>query len=234
MLTLPYGGAIGLLTTTRLVYITTNGFLVRNLYSNLYAEENGKKLNFGEIMRLSKNLTAGADNNFRNFTLLGDPALVIGKPSPGILSKKLNGVEINQAIDTLKALRKITVDAHVTDESGNLLPGFNGIAYPTVYDKAISRVTLSQDNASPAIAFDDRNSVLYKGKSTVTNGKFSFSFVVPKDINYAYGKGKISYYAEDGNSQKVGFDTTIVIGGVDPNGIDDNTGPEISLYMNDF
>ena len=233
MLTLPYGGAVGLLTTTRLVYITTNSFLVKNLYSNLYLEENNQNLNLGEIIRRSKNMTAGGDNNFRNFTLLGDPALVLGKPNPNIQSKTLNGVDINGAIDTLKALSKITIEAEVKDANGNIITSFNGIAYPTVYDKAIERVTLSQDSDSPEIKFNDRSSILYKGKSTVTNGKFKFSFVVPKDINYAFGKGKLSYYAENGQSQKLGFDTTIVIGGIDPNGISDNIGPEIDLYMND-
>jgi len=234
MLTLPYGGAIGLLTTTRLVYITTNSLLVRNLYSVLYLEENNQSLSFGEIIRRSKNLTAGSDNNFRNFTLLGDPGLKMGKPSPGIISKTLNGININQPVDTLKALSKITIESNVTDANGVVMTGFNGIAYPTVYDKAISRVTLSQDSESPAINFEDRSSILYKGKSTVTNGKFSFSFVVPKDINYDYGKGKLSYYAENGQVQKVGYDTVIVIGGVDPNGIQDDIGPEIDLYMNDL
>jgi hypothetical protein len=40
--------------------------------------------------------------------------------------------------------------------------------------------------------------ILFKGSATVTNGRFSVNFVAPKDINYAFGFGKISYYAENG------------------------------------
>ena len=232
MLNLPHGGAIALLTTTRLVYITTNSNLVRNLYSNLFRIENNKPLTLGEIIRRSKNLTAG-DENIRNFTLLGDPALELGRALPNIKTTKINGVLAANFTDTLKALSKVEIEGIVTDNNGNLIPNFNGIAYPTVYDKAITRSTLSQDEGSPEIEFEDRVSQLYKGKSTVTNGKFKYSFIVPKDINYTYGKGKLSYYSENGNAQKIGYDTSIVIGGVDPNGIVDNVGPEVELFMND-
>ena len=64
------------------------------------------------------------------------------------------------------------------------------------------------------------------------NGQFTFSFIVPKDINYSYGKGKLSYYAENGTYDAAGQDTRLIIGGVDPNGIHDNTGPEITMYLN--
>ncbi|MFD1552231.1 hypothetical protein DNU06_11645 [Putridiphycobacter roseus] len=232
MLIQPYGGAIALLTTTRLVYVTTNSNLVRNLYSNLFKLENNKPLTLGEIIRRSKNLTAG-DENIRNFTLLGDPALELGRALPNIRTTKINGVSAGSFTDTLKALSRIEIEGEVTDDAGNLVSNFNGIAYPTVYDKAIVRKTLSQDTESPEIEFEDRVSQLYKGKSTVVNGKFKYSFIVPKDINYAYGKGKLSYYAEADKVQKIGFDSSVVIGGVDPNGIVDNLGPEVGLFMND-
>jgi hypothetical protein len=92
---------------------------------------------------------------------------------------------------------------------------------------------LGQDVTSPIKAFDTQTNIIYKGKSTVTNGEFTFSFVVPKDIDYAFGKGKISYYSNSEFFDTYGYDTTIVVGGVNPNGLDDAIGPEISLYMND-
>lgn len=228
----PTGGAIALLTTTRLVYISTNSRLVRNLYSRIFTEKNGEPLTLGEINRLAKNLTFG-DENMRNFTLLGDPALKLGKPQPSIKTTHINGQIISSFNDTLKALSKVTVEGIVTDQNGNELTSFNGFANPTVYDKLIKKRTLGQDANSPVIEFEDRSSQLYKGKSTVTNGKFKFSFIVPKDINYTYGKGKFSYYAENGTSQKLGYDNSITIGGIDPNGIVDNIGPDVTLFMND-
>jgi hypothetical protein len=67
----------------------------------------------------------------------------------------------------------------------------------------------------------------------VTNGHFSFSFVVPKDIAYAFGTGRISYYAENGSEDANGFYEKIIIGGSNDSAASDNAGPEVSLYMND-
>jgi hypothetical protein len=232
MLLTPNGGAVALLTTTRLVYISLNSLLVRNLYQNLFDEINGKPLSMGEIIKLTKNLTAG-NNNMRNFTLLGDPALLLGKPRPTIVTDSINGQFITTAIDTMKALSKITINGHIEDYLGNELPNYNGIVSPTVYDKYKIRTTLGQDSDSPITDFDIQNNIIYKGKSTVKNGKFEFTFIVPKDINYEYGKSKVSYYAQNGVGDKLGFDTSVVIGGVDPNGLEDNIGPGINLFMND-
>ena len=231
-LTYPIGGAVGLLTTTRLVYISLNSELVRNLYTVLFKEENGQPLALGEITRRTKNLTSATDNK-RNFTLIGDPALILGKPKPRIVTDSINGVSVMSQTDTLKALSKITVTGHVENLSGTILSNYSGIVYPTVYDKWKNRNTLGQDPTSPVLTFDIQKNIIYKGKATVNNGYFTFSFVVPKDIDYTYGKGKISYYSNDANSNSYGYDTARVVGGVDPNGISDDIGPTVDLFMND-
>lgn len=228
----PYGGAVGLLTTTRLVQVSVNTNLVQNLYTVLFNEVNDEPLALGEILRQTKNLTAGSDN-IRNFTLLGDPALKLGKPQPMIVTDSINGVSVLSATDTLKALSKITISGHVEDGAGNILTGYNGIAYPTIYDKSKLKYTLGQDPNSPVLGYMAQNNVIYKGKSSVVNGYFTCTFVVPKDIDYNYGKGKVSYYSNDANSNSYGYDTSIVVGGVDPNGVNDQTGPLVDLFMND-
>lgn len=231
-LTTPYGGAVGMLTTTRLVYISVNTILVQNLYTELFNEEGGEPLALGEILRRTKNLTLGS-NNMRNFALLGDPALKLGKANPRIETDSINGVEVSMVTDTLKALTKITVSGHVENEAGTLLSNYNGFIYPTVFDKWKTRYSLGQDITSPVLPFDTQNNIIYKGKATVKDGKFTFSFVVPKDIDYSYGKGKISYYGNSNDDHHYGYDTSIVVGGVNPDGLDDNIGPEVNLYMND-
>ncbi len=68
------------------------------------------------------------------------------------------------------------------------------------------------------------------------NGQFEFSFVVPKDISYDYGFGKISYYALD-TAHMVdawGAYENLVVGGIDANtSSPDNTGPVIRIYLED-
>lgn len=231
-LTTPLGGAVALLTTTRLVFISLNSELVRHLYSVLFKEEEGVPLALGEIIRRTKNLTSSTENK-RNFALLGDPAMHMGKPQPRILTDSINGVSVKMANDTLKALSKITVSGHVADKTGSVLSSYNGIVYPTIYDKEKVRYTLAQDAQSPKLPYTIQTNVIYKGKATVSNGRFSFSFVVPKDIDYTLGKGRISYYSNDATSNRYGYDTTIVVGGIDPKGVEDDEGPTVVPYMND-
>jgi hypothetical protein len=81
--------------------------------------------------------------------------------------------------------------------------------------------------------FTLRNSVLFSGKATASDGRFSFTFIVPRDINYAYGSGKIGYYAYDNMKDMNGCFTGIIVGGFASVSISDTAGPMIRLFMND-
>jgi hypothetical protein len=65
------------------------------------------------------------------------------------------------------------------------------------------------------------------------NGRFSFTFIVPRDINYSFGYGKISYYAHDDNADMNGSFNDIIVGGFIKSLPSDIEGPDIKLFMND-
>lgn len=81
--------------------------------------------------------------------------------------------------------------------------------------------------------FEIRNNVLFRGNTNAGNGKFSFTFIVPRDIDYKYGPGKISYYATDNLTDMNGHHTDIIVGGFAESVLNDTAGPGIKLYMND-
>src|SRR4030095_3413294 len=89
------------------------------------------------------------------------------------------------------------------------------------------------DPSSAVKNFILQKNIIYNGKASVKNGLFTFSFIVPKDISYQYGFGKLSYYADNGVVDAHGYDNTIVIGGVTDSAAIDNTGPTVKVYMND-
>ena len=43
--------------------------------------------------------------------------------------------------------------------------------------------------------------VLFSGAASVVDGQFSFDMIVPKDISYNYGAGRICYYAYDAENK---------------------------------
>jgi hypothetical protein len=219
----PEGGAIALLTTTRLVYAFPNYKLNEN-FMNIFCEKNnGEFPTLGQLFKKTKVLS-GSNTNSRNFTLLGDPALRLSYPKYIVSTTNIS--------DTLKALEEVEISGKVTDDDGNLLVDFNGILYPTIYDKEIISLTLGQESCSP-MPFRNQNNIIYKGEASVSNGEFSFSFIVPKDIENNYAHGKISYYASNDNKEDAsGHDDSFIIGGLADNVIYDYDGPLVSLYMN--
>ena len=223
-------GGIGLLTTVRLVFSSPNFTLNKNVFDVAFIPINGKMPTMGEVFMQVKNLSASVRNN-RNFTLLGDPALRLAYPKYDIKTTKLNGVAVSAA-DTINALSKVTVDGEVIDENGNKLTSFNGVITPVVFDKSKPITTLSNDGEAP-FSFNIQNNKLFKGKVSVVNGDFSFTFVVPKDISYNFGQGKLSYYAENQSEDANGYHSDFYIGGTADAYPEDKIGPEIELYMND-
>ena len=123
----------------------------------------------------------------------------INFPDYKVYTQSINDQPVSFGGDTLKSLTKITVKGYVANLSGAKLTSYNGIIFPTVYDKETKLKTLANDAQLSSVQnFKMRKSIMYRGKASVTNGEFTFSFVVPKDIDYSFGPGRISYYAADG------------------------------------
>lgn len=229
-------GGICLFTTTRVVYSSPNFTLNTKFYQYmLNTIKVGQRPRMGDLYRSTKVAMAN-DGNSRNFTLLGDPALRLNYPIHDVVTTEINGNPVTQtSIDTIKALQLVTVKGYIKSRTApGVLTGYNGTIYPTIYDKPITVQTLGQDEDSPVMTFKTQRNIIYKGKASVINGEFTFTFPVPKDISYQYGYGKISYYAENGVRDEDAHGVKeLVIGGSDTSNLCDNVGPAIMLYMND-
>jgi len=226
------GGGIGLFTTTRLVYSGPNHVLNEKFYEVVFEkDENQRNYRLGDIIVYSKNNT-GPGINKRNFTLLGDPSMRLVYPQHRVVTDSINSQHINVLHDTLSAFQWVTVSGHLESQNGTFMNDFNGKVYPLVFDKEKRVETLSNDD-DPVWSFKTRNNVLYSGKATVTDGRFNFGFYVPKDINYAFGTGKISYYSNDTLVDAHGSCDAFYVGGIGSENASDAVPPLIDLFIND-
>jgi hypothetical protein len=226
----PKGGGIALFTTARPTFASTNFALASSFYNIAFQKQDGHYLKLGDLIRLSKNNLPSSPNT-RKFVLLGDPALMMAYPQLNVATTSING-NTTQLTDTLQALSLIEITGEVQYDGGVPATDFNGEVFTTVFDKPMEVQTFG-DNGSPVVTFALQKNQIYSGKVNVENGQFSFSFIVPKDISYDYGNGKISYYARSPETDANGYDNSIVIGGFNPLAAIDEEGPEIELYMND-
>ena len=241
-------GAVGLITTTRQVFvnfgITFNRELGQYLFS--YSDNDSYSDNeypsAAEALRLAKNDPSVSGNSQKNLVFyIGDPAMKLAFSKPNIRLTKINDTPIETATDTLKALSYVKLSGEVTDEAGNLLNNYKGTLSTTIYDKVINRQTLANDGIRDSdgviiLDFTTLGEIIFRGQASVENGQFEFDFVVPKDIGIPVGFGKVSFYSKNEalTQDQAGANINSVrIGGLNENAPEDNTGPVITLYMND-
>lgn len=230
------GGVIATLTTTHLVYSYANEILNREYLAAQFQHINGKWNTFGDAVRIGKNgtyanaaSTADVIKNFRKFALLGDPALAPNFPEFFIKTTSVLDGATQQPVTTIGALGEYIINGEVTDVNGNVLDYFDGELSVTIFDKPRKVKTISQVNKT----FEVRTNTIYKGKATVTNGKFSFAFIAPKDINYEVGKGRFSYYAHNGKTDAAGRDDSVSVGGFSDNPVIEDNPPIVRPFIKD-
>jgi hypothetical protein len=228
----PDGAGIGLFTTTRLAFSQSNYALNKRFYYEAFIIDSltGEYPRMGDLIRVAK---TPSNQNIKNFVLLGDPALMLAYPKMRARTINVINEDDGKKADTISALSRVTIEGQVEDLLGNVLDGFNGLIYSSVYDKPVKYQTRGNDEASKVTDFYIQDKKIYEGIASVTGGKFRFTFVVPVDISYQYGKGKISHYAVDTTNliDAQGHDE-IWIGGSDNMASTDEQGPDINLYLN--
>ncbi|MDH3710393.1 MAG: type IX secretion system sortase PorU [Cyclobacteriaceae bacterium] len=232
LLTNPHGGAIGLVTTARPVFASKNFILNRAFYEvALESDENGYHT-VGDIFKFVKNDSYTIVAN-RNFALLGDPSMKLSYPQNKVV---ITSIQKNQQIpgDTVEALSLVKLTGEIVDAGGNTLSSYQGTTEVTVFDKETISETLGSDGGR-VFTFKERKNVIFRGLASIEQGTFEIEFVVPKNINYQVGQGKISLYGvnQSGTMDAGGATISFVIGGSNKNAPVDNTPPEISLYMDD-
>lgn len=222
------GGAIGLVTAARPVNAATNSFLNNAFYLALFEKVNGAYKDLGTIFKETKNNSVNGISN-RNFSLLGDPSMHLAIPNDEIVTTK---IKTATGSDTLKALSKIIIEGEVRRD-GALNENFNGILTATLKDKEFNFNTLGDEN--PVFTYKDRSNTLFRGQASVSNGTFQLEFILPKNIAYQVGYGKLSLYAMNPkkDTDAIGGSTNFKIGESELDNGSDKSSPEIKLYMGD-
>ena len=227
----PQGGAIALFTTVRLVFSIPNFKLNETFYSVLESSINKNKTAIGDIFKETKVMNNGGLND-RNFTLLGDPALRLAVPTHKIL---LDSITYNNIkTDTIKSISSPTIHGKIVNSNGTTPMNFNGWVKITLFDKEQTLATLANDENAVPFSYKSQEDLLFIGKSYVRNGYFSSTIFIPKDARQNFDFARLSFYALDSVlGDASGFDETITLGGTDENATQDNTGPNISIFLDD-
>lgn len=226
----PTSGGIALFTTTRVVFSGNNANLNKALIDNLFQEDANSRYTLGEAMMYTKRQLN--DSNKLNFILIGDPALKFAYPEYKARVTAVNGEAVSDEPFEFKALSRITVEGEILNPSDSFAADFTGVLSSTIFDSQSSITTLG--NSSEKFTYLDYPNTIYIGRDSVRNGKFSFTFMVPKDISYSNKKGKLNLYASSETKEAQGSFFDFIVGGTSDTAETDTIGPEIrQIYLND-
>lgn len=232
------GGTMAFWGTTRTVYANYNKYINTAFMKHVLSLDNGKPITLGEAQRRAKGDMINSKNdhtpNKLQFALLGDPALSLHLPTLKVVIDSINNNLLAPGSQlTLKGGSIAKVKGHISDGKDKV-SNFNGMMTATVRDTRELITCKMQDNeTNTPFQYYDRQKILFNGSDSVRNGEFTFTFAVPRDLNYANGSGLINVFA-------VNNDHTLLANGMNDNFqingseqvSNDSIGPSIYCYLN--
>lgn len=224
MMNLQNAGSILTYTASRVVYSNYNAILNDSLYKNLFGvKDNGLPARVGFSYYLTKQYMVDREND-EKYHLFGDPAIRMNMPVLPLSVDSINGKPSN-SVTQISALSNVKIKGIVKNTDGKVNP-INGEVVLSVFDSERGIYYQEMD-----YTVKQQGGLIFKGRASVNNGKFETEFVVPKDISYENKNGKIVAYFANNQIDGVGFTNNIIVGGTNPNAINDNKGPEVTIYF---
>ncbi len=208
-------GAIAVIAAVRPVYSAPNATFNNYLWNNfMFAKDTlNLPIRIGRAMYNVKNQLPSISENDAKFCLIGDPSLRVSLPQYFTKIDSINNVATPD-IAELKALQKVKISGRVLRPDSTFWSDFNGNINLKVLD--VDKQILLYDYGYPfSFRLDGGN--IFSGVSQVRNGKWTIEFVVPKDISYTNGTGKMLCYFSDGVNEGSGFNNTFIMAGLDSN-----------------
>lgn len=237
-----YGGAIGIISAVRPVYISDNAYLSYAMGRALAQRDaTGRLLAPGEVYRRAKNDIRNlldrplADENRLRYVFIGDPALRLAMPSNIVRVDSIGDEPVGgDSQPVMAALARVPVSGTVTDALGNELTGFNGVVNIEILDAERSRTTLGNGGESGSIeTFEDYGERVYTGSAEVRNGRFSLVVSMPSELSQNFREATMSLYAyaTDTDDEAVGLFRDFYVYGYDETVEPDTKAPEIETMV---
>ncbi len=192
LLAMSSGGAIGIISATRLVYSSDNAQFNRKVYDVLFSN---KSLSMCEALytaKLERQYLGSVPRpqvNDRNYLYFGGPFVKLAKPQ-----YKIN---FSSTPDSLVALGQARVVGTVVDNNGSVILE-NGIIEIDVLDSKRNKIyQLKNPNGQVTneVPYATNGPTIFRGSASVTDGQFDFRFVPPLDIGFGGEGAQISVYA---------------------------------------
>lgn len=224
------GGAIGVISATRLVYSSDNAAFNQQIFEILFGSNDISITEAFFTAKLLRQYSGGSPQpirNDRNYTYFGDPFVRLGVPHYEI--------KFTETPDSLLALNQHFVSGEIINPSDNSHVDIGGTIELFVYDSEIQKkhkVVNSSGDSVKTVEYSLDGPVIFRGEEEVIDGYFDFTFISPLDISYGGKTAKISAYAASDIADALGLTDSIPIG-LKVIAATDSVGPEITYAFGD-
>ncbi len=210
------GGAIGFLTSSRVVFARSNAVINSQFYKQLFLEKQNLQT-VGEAL-MNARLYTNAITNDEKFTIIGDPSMILAVPTS---IARVNAVNP----DTLLSLSTTAVSGDLFLGTGERIDT-PGQVQVLVFDddrdvKYVSAINATANYVMPG-------NIIFRGRSSVENGRFAIDFLVPKDITYGGRNAGIKIYGTGESWEAAGTVNGLPIS-LRSAVLQDSQGPEIEI-----
>ena len=236
------GGAIALLTSSRMVFASDNDKLNTFFINELFSyDKNGYMPTLGEAYMNAKHGFTSTNTNKMSFFLLGDPAIKVNYPISRFNITSINNVDMTDttAHVDVSPLMEVEIKAQVVDAEGNLDTSFNGDATATLFDRETLFTTLNFSISGVSYTRDiyTNREKLTEVNGRVNNGIFTATMIVPRAVEAKNKDVLLRVYAHKDNTDYMvnGFNRNITMLPFDEElAITDNQDPVITtMFIND-
>jgi hypothetical protein len=235
LITKESSGAIGVFSASRPVYSQQNANLNEALFASMLSATRDTlnlPIAIGKAYMKAKLIGSGDLQNDNKYHLFCDPTLRLNIPQYLASFDSINGQNLDIDVQ-IKALSNTQIEGVVKKSAVTPWEDFNGEGTLTVFDskRQVKLDPLSTVNNPYYMSI--QGGIIFRGRISINNGRFSTNFIVPKDISYENANGKILMYFASENEDGLGYTTKIKIGGTDSSAVNDGKGPEIEVFFDD-
>lgn len=228
------GGVIGLITASRVVYISDNGVLGNYVARQVFKKDNqGNYQRIGDILKNGKNSYTRSNDNKLRYMLIGDPAMRLNYPTYSVSLDKIDEQEVSDENQpTIQGRSIVEISGTIYDKDGNKDTSFNGRVLPKMYDAETSVETNGYGTSGTKYVYYDSSKLLYIGQDSVKNGEFKIKFNMPSEISNNWSPALMNLYAcSNKGIEANGSNENFYVYGYNESAVTDTIGPEIQYLV---
>jgi len=202
LMILPNGGAIGVLSASRLVYAQENADFNKAVFNVLLYNDSISMCDAIYAAKVARQYDGGAipspEFNDQQYHFFGDPLLRLGLPQLD--------VEFTTAPDSLRALEPTTIAGRIVDGDGSTVAQ-DGTLSIVVYDtdRQMSHRPANATGSTRDIQYSETGPQVFRGTATISAGQFSFDFIPPLDLGYGGRGARVVVYGDLGTGDAAGL-----------------------------